>query len=408
MGIIGLIQSASQVAAGALIANIWQGVLLTAMMWICLKLAPRTTAGIRFLIWIAVFLAIALLPFFSILGTPHMASASQAEVSPGIHAIQLDARWALGIAALWLVVALARAGDLVRNGFRLRTLWKRSTPVDTEMGIQSALSQSGFRRAQLCTSPDVDQPCVIGFLAPRILIPGWLLETATPAELEHIVLHEVSHLRRFDDLTNLFQKLALICFPLNPALAWVERRLCAEREEACDESVVRATQAPREYATCLTKLAEQRLARNAVALSLGAWEKRSQLTARIDSILRGGGNLSPLKARAVMTALVLATMGCALKLGSSSQVISFTAQEEQPVAQARQGRIDGGVYRDVVFHPSSTSDKPLLHAALVSDYATQPVNQPHVRPIGNKPLLRSAISPADGRQSHVQSLIIVT
>ncbi len=50
-------------------------------------------------------------------------------------------------------------------------------------------------------------------------------------------------------------------FPLNPALAWMERRLCREREMACDEGVVRSTQAPRAYAACLASLAERRLER---------------------------------------------------------------------------------------------------------------------------------------------------
>jgi len=411
MGLNGLIQSASQIAAGALIASIWQGLLLSAMIWICVKIAPRTTAGVRFLIWMAVFLAAALLPLFSILAAPQAASTPQFAALHGVHAIQLDARWALGIAAFWLVVALAKAVGLVRNAFRVRALWKGSTPVDADAANQSALSQSGFRRAQLCTSSDLDQPCVIGFLAPRVLIPGWLLERATPAELEQIVLHEVSHLRRFDDLTNLFQQLALVCFPLNPALMWIERRLCAEREGACDESVVRATQAPREYATCLTNLAEQRLARNAVALSLGAWEKRSQLATRIESILRGSANLSPLKARAIMTALVLATVGGALKLGSSSQIVSFTsAQEDQPIAQVRQGGVNGGMYHDVVFHPKSASGQP-LNSDLVSDYATQPPKKPLTRQ-PEKKSLRSGSSSADGMQSpvqsQIQSLIIVT
>jgi len=411
MEVTGLIQSASQVAARALIASIWQGVLLAAVIWICLKLAPRTTAGIRFLIWMAVFLAVALLPSFSILAATQSHSAPQFAVRHTVHAIQLDARWALAIAALWLVVGLAKAVGLVRNAFRLRTLRHRSVPVNLGPAVQALLAEAGFRRAQLCTSSDVDQPCVIGFLAPRVLIPAWLLEKATPAELEQIVLHEVSHLRRFDDLTNLFQKLALVSFPLNPGLMWIEQRLCAEREGACDESVVRATQAPREYATCLTNLAEQRLAWNAVALSLGAWEKRSQLASRIDSILRSSTNLNPLKARAVMAALMLATVGGALKLASSSQLVSFTSPEEsQPIAQVRQGAINRGMYHDVVFHPKSPSGQP-LNADLVSDYATQPAKQFHTQQIEKKPL-RRANSSADEMQSpvqpRIQSLIIVT
>ncbi len=86
---------------------------------------------------------------------------------------------------------------------------------------------------------------------------------------------------------NLLQKVSLVLVPLNPVLMWVERRLCLERELACDEDVLRLTKAPKAYATCLTNLAEHRLGRRAAALSLSAWEKRSELARRVHSILRG-------------------------------------------------------------------------------------------------------------------------
>ncbi|MEI4861539.1 M56 family metallopeptidase, partial [Klebsiella pneumoniae] len=80
------------------------------------------------------------------------------------------------------------------------------------------------------------------------LIPDWLFARMTAGELEQIVMHEAEHLRRRDDWTNLLQKLCLVLFPLNPALVWMERRLCREREMACDEGVIRMTRAPRAYA----------------------------------------------------------------------------------------------------------------------------------------------------------------
>ena len=98
-----------------------------------------------------------------------------------------------------------------------------------------------------------------------------------------MVLHEAEHLRRRDDWINLVQKLCLVVFPLNPALAWMERRLCREREMACDEGVVRRTQAPRAYAACLASLAERSWSANADCsgarrrLSLGAWQRRPEL-----------------------------------------------------------------------------------------------------------------------------------
>jgi beta-lactamase regulating signal transducer with metallopeptidase domain len=396
------IQTIAQVASTALISSLWQGIVLAATIWVCLRLAPRTTASVRFVIWSAVFVAMALLPAVSMVIGHH--SVVPATTAPSIGpTIVLDSRWALAIAALWACFAAVRLAMLARNASRLRSLWKRSTPVESTWETISILAQPGLRRATLCTSTEIDQPCVIGFFAPRILIPSWLLENATPSELGQIVLHESAHLRRFDDWTNLIQKLALACFPLNPALVWVERRLCAERELACDESVVRTTNAPRDYATCLTNLAEHRLVRRSAALSLGAWECRSQLIGRVESILRGTASLSPWKTRVVMAACMVATIGGAVKLGGASQLVSFaSSQERQPLAQEMPGTIVGPHYQNVVFHPSSAApmvEKDRLHTDLLS---AKPVKQLLRPTLKNSP--HRAKSPADG----VESLVIVT
>ncbi len=153
------------------------------------------------------------------------------------------------------------------------------------MKVLRLAQRAGSRHAELCVSDEVDRPTVIGFFAPKILIPTWLVEKLTAEELEQIVLHEAGHLSRADDWMNLLQKIALVVFPLNPALAWVERRLCFERELACDERVLEATGAPKAYAACLASLAEHRLGRRGLALALGALGRESELGQRVRRIL---------------------------------------------------------------------------------------------------------------------------
>ena len=101
-------------------------------------------------------------------------------------------------------------------------------PVPVPDGLKALLMHNGHPVA-LCASDEVARPSVLGFFRPRILAPPALLDQLSEAELKQVILHEMEHLHRGDDWTNLLQKLALVLFPLNPALAWVERRLCAER-----------------------------------------------------------------------------------------------------------------------------------------------------------------------------------
>jgi beta-lactamase regulating signal transducer with metallopeptidase domain len=321
-------------ATSALMAAVWQGILLAAVVWLGLRLLPKTPAAVRFAIWFGVFLVVTALPMAMM--WPHAAAASKSTAAPWL---TLDARWSLAIAAVWLLASLVRAGTLIQAALRVRALWKRATPVDLDLATEPAV---GSRRASLCTSDEVDRPTVIGFFSPKILIPGWLLDKLTPAELEQIVLHETGHLGRADDWMNLLQKIALVVFPLNPALAWVERRLCFERELAVDERVLRSfagkAGAATAYAACLTNLAEHRMGRRGLALALGALGRESELGRRVRRILRRSDAMKPLHARLVLGGAMLGLVVGAVGLERCPQVVGFTSRKGPDVARADQPR----------------------------------------------------------------------
>ncbi len=373
------VDSLSQVAARSFVSGIWQGGLLAAGVALCLRLMPKMTAALRFSVWTAVFVVIVLLPFlhFSSTGARHLMSA------PGA-ILLMDIRWSFAIGALWLLLSLVRAVKLAMSILQLRGLWKRATPVETSATCVSLPTRFGSRIVQLCTSEEIDRPSVIGFFSPRILIPVWLFEKLTPAELEQIVLHEMGHLSRADDWINLLQKIGLVLFPLNPVLMWIERRLCFERELACDDGVLRFTKAAT-YASCLTSLAESRLTRRSVSLSLGAWERQSELARRVHSILRRGESMSPRQARMVLSAMVAALLAGAAGLSRCPQLVSFSAANseagsiaESPV-QLQPQRSAAAAYRPVVFHPSDAPHETLLKASLPMARETKS-DQPERKP----------------------------
>ncbi|HVC47976.1 MAG TPA: M56 family metallopeptidase [Terracidiphilus sp.] len=321
--------------APVVIAGLWQGLALAAALALALRVAPRLSAAHRFTLWAAGFAALVSLPFLPTLARAAASTAAAAAPAASASApsawLQLGLNWSLGLAVLWAAASLWRAVDLLTHSFHLRHLWRSAAPIPADDPRLACLPTVDGRRApQLCTTTQLDRPSVIGFLAPRILIPGWLLSRLTPGELRQIVLHESEHLRRRDDWTNLLQKLCLVLFPLNPALWFMERRLCCEREMACDEGVVRITRAPRAYAACLASLAERGLQRQTEALSLGAWQRRSELARRVHSLLVRKHALNPVATRAL-----LAVLGCGLLCGSVElarcpQLVAFVP--ERPAA----------------------------------------------------------------------------
>lgn len=360
----------SRFIAQAFIAGLWQGLLLVLAVAIVLRLVPQVNATVRFAVWgFAFALAVAMpllhLPAASILG-PHKA----------IVTVHLGAGWGVAIAAIWAIFMLVRGAQLLMHTIHLRRIWRRAQPVPVEGAIHGLLERSGRRTIDLCTSTDVDSPSVIGFLSPRLLIPEWLFAKLSPLELQQIVLHECEHLRRSDDWINLLQKVGLTLFPLNPALLWLDRRLSLERELACDAGVVSSTAARFDYAHCLTRLAEHRLHRRSIALTLSAWSRQSELAQRVHQLLRPARKMSPLQARFSVALICLGLCIGAIQMAKAPRLFSFTdAAVSTPIAESA----------NVTPSPASTPVLPVVYrqvtqprASLVS--AVFPLHKQHPAP----------------------------
>ncbi len=321
---IPLLHSASLLSAamaGALFSAIWQGALLVACVALCLRLVPGLSAAARSAIWLNVLTLLVLLHLFPAFPA-HWTSAQAIHTLP----VRLDIYWSIPIAVIWLVLSLWKGAQLVLSAVRLHRMARQATPVcpDRVLMQNGEGSEPGGRSAELCTSAEVTRPSVFGFFRPRILIPQDLIERLSPQELQLVVQHELEHLRRADDWSNLLQKVALVLFPLNPALYWVERRLCSERELACDDHVLRTSASRKAYAICLTRLAEYSIVSRGLSLVLGAWERHSELARRIRRILlRPAKSMQGLPATIASVALVLAALTSGILLARTPQLVSF-------------------------------------------------------------------------------------
>jgi beta-lactamase regulating signal transducer with metallopeptidase domain len=377
-----LLHEISSFTAQAFVAGLWQGIVLISAVAIGLRLLPRLSASIRFAIWSLTFALAATLPLLHL--QISTTSAAQSHTTP----IHLSSAWGSAIAAIWATAMIARIIQLTIQATRLQRIWRCATPVAADAATL-ALLENGKRPTQLCTSTDIDAPTVIGFFSPRLLIPDWLFAKVTDSELRQIILHECEHLRRRDDWINLLQKVALVIFPLNPALLWVDRRLSLERELACDAGVVASTAAPFDYAHCLTRLAEHRLHRRSLALSLAAWSRQSELARRIHSLLRPIGTMSPLQARASITLLTLGLAAGAAEMARAPHLISFTDAADAITAPIQQA--------------AATMSQPTAHATLVSFTETA---QPHETLL--KAVMPQPTTKARAHKPHNQPRLILT
>ena len=114
------LQGWSESAASMLIGSLWQGALFACGLALCMRLAPRIPARLRYAVWAAGFAALVCLPILPALVerlTSHALSAEPmrsfdlASASSSHPLLALDARWSLAIAALWLAASIIRAAE---------------------------------------------------------------------------------------------------------------------------------------------------------------------------------------------------------------------------------------------------------------------------------------------------------
>jgi beta-lactamase regulating signal transducer with metallopeptidase domain len=98
-------------------------------------------------------------------------------------------------------------------------------------------------------------PAVGGLFRPHIALPRGIERLLSGPELNAVLLHELTHARRRDNLVRLCYEAGLCVFWFHP-LVWVSgSRLALYRELSCDESVIRRNQGG-DLISALSKLAD--------------------------------------------------------------------------------------------------------------------------------------------------------
>jgi len=172
---------------------------------------------------------------------------------------------------------------------QLRTLRASCTAIDPaslDPLLQTTLRDfQSVRRVTLCHSDRLQVPTAIGFFKPLVVIPSWALHELSSTELNSILIHELAHLRRFDDWTNLAQQILKALLFFHPAVWWIESHLALEREMACDDAVLALTGNPHGYAQCLVSIAEKTFMRRGLALAHAIVNRMRQTSLRVSRIL---------------------------------------------------------------------------------------------------------------------------
>jgi hypothetical protein len=209
-------------------------------------------------------------------------------------------------------------------------------------------------------SDRLEVPTAIGFSNAAVILPAWMLESTSAEELKYILLHELAHLHRRDDWTNLAQKILKALLFFLPSVWWIERRLSLDREMACDDAVLVHSDTPVGYAECLAHVAERSFLRKQIALAQAAVGRVRQLTARVTRILDPERpRASQLWKPAVPVVMVVALL-CAVPASFTPELIGFA--ENTPVVKAQTaGQSKMQIAPTSILADNITSDGPKVH-----------------------------------------------
>jgi len=141
--------------------------------------------------------------------------------------------------------------------------------------LVEAVPMAGENRVFL--AGHIPSPFVLGVFRPKIYLPSGLAEN----ELEYILLHERTHIRRLDYLTRALAWLAVSLHWFNP-LVWLAFRMAGQdMEQSCDEAVLgrMGRDVRGDYSQSLLRLSVKGLSAGPLAFGGG------NLRARIENVL---------------------------------------------------------------------------------------------------------------------------
>jgi len=185
-----------------------------------------------------------------------------------------------------VILMLGRLALGLAGGGRLRKRAERITDNAILDALQRQAAQLRLRAVPVVAyCQRVAVPTVVGVIRPMILLPASLATGMPPQQVELLLLHELAHIRRYDHLINIAQRLIEAALFFHPALWYVSHRIRVEREHCCDDLVIALGGERRAYAESLVTAAALASGASLSPAALAATGKPSQLRRRIHRML---------------------------------------------------------------------------------------------------------------------------
>lgn len=245
----------------AVVHLMWQTFVAGAVVAGLARLADRASAQLRYSVALALFLILPVIALSTIgliaatAGT-ELASGSGAQTFPGSESqVAIFAPW---IGLLWAAGLMLGIGRFLSGALSAARIARAGSSAGAALirSTNRQVERLGIRRpVSVRVSRNVRVPSVVGLWSPTLLMPSWILGDLDQDEIDAIIAHELSHVRRWDLHANAAQRIASALLFFHPVAAWISRTIDREREVCCDDIVTRIGVPRFTYARALARVA---------------------------------------------------------------------------------------------------------------------------------------------------------
>lgn len=267
-------------------------------------------------------------------GVPEISTSAASSTSTPVWSWTHAAGLATVIAAGGALVGIARMMRHLIASIRLRRSAAPSPAPKVQKDADALRHRLGIQRRVrvMVTTRDIVPMTLPGWPA-TVLLPTRL--TDRPEALRMTLRHELVHVRRYDDLAHLAERLVAALFTAVPLVGWLQQSIARYREHACDAAVVADGETRRSaYARMLMEFADRTgvLCSASLSLSESSSALKRRLRAMQQSVSTSSTGWTSGAVIAALVAMTLGIAGCSDTVAPSPPEQMETSQYSIPVS----------------------------------------------------------------------------
>lgn len=211
---------------------------------------------------------------------------------------------------IWGIVAISLGLRLVTQQFIISKVLRAAVPITDPqtLGILESLKSNSSRPGvKLLCSDSTQVPVAVGMFRSAIVLPTGYGKWSSD-RLRIVLLHEQSHIDRYDVFTQAIAHVACVLYWFNPLVWQAARRMQLERELACDDAILFSGENPNDYAEHLIDIAAAVKARWRMLQTTSAMVTHTNLQTRVRRLLQTNLDRRSVSKRASALLVALASL----------------------------------------------------------------------------------------------------